>query len=175
LLQLLVTQRNDFDGILMKPKVKLPFSSGHLLVVPEWILEDAVSEFLGPNPARPAEEFTRANFSELVRRKGEELMLLPDGAFQERCVAQFWAWGLLKEVWGIQRRINCATNCNTKDPGSVAGVGDLHLSIIEDVIKPAQGCQTVVTMFQNGQLVVLASCVMTWAMNWAVKWAETLE
>ena len=84
-------------------------------------------------------------------------------------------WGLLKEVWGIQRRINCATNCNTKDPGSVAGVGDLHLSIIEDVIKPAQGCQTVVTMFQNGQLVVLASCVMTWAMNWAVKWAETLE
>jgi hypothetical protein len=73
LLQLGYTQRNNFEVLLARPAVKLPFRSGVLTVVPESALREAVLEFVGTDSVLSKGQFTRTKLIERVLAKTAEM------------------------------------------------------------------------------------------------------
>jgi hypothetical protein len=178
LLQFGFTLRNNFEGLLVRPVIKLPFSSGTLTVLEEKTLKETVLEFLGPDAVFSPRDFTRKKLIERLLEKTNDstLLLSEEGERGDTPLPRIkllnnskptFQW--LQAVSETMRKLNlkrCGACCHfTSEQEYLDEFGEILLGLETEVYGPYMYCVQIISYLQNGQLILYAAFLMGYAMS----------
>lgn len=187
-LQLGITLRNAYEGLLTRPSVKLPLSCGQLTVVPEQALREAVTEFLDKSCPQG---FTFQNLSDSVLAKSmilatssnERSSLKGQGPSQGCLSTEPWTQKLVLTALEIDRQSNlrkchrrlhlcCVDKCG-QQLEEESEIEEVLREVVDELVPQLTFTSIMINIFTNGQIVLAVAFITGRLVALAIAWTET--